>query len=200
LAPVEVPAAISIPALREAASEAVAAPSAVSLYRITDLTAFPTDSARFFDFDYRDTLCAMIEAVIEVESPMRTDILCQRIARAHGWSRTGSRIRERIELHLRDYDRTMESSGEFIWKAGAVAEIHPYRAPASDEARRSIPDVPLAELAAMARNNPGLLDEPDPARELARLLGVERLAAASRLRLEEAITRAQGAAPAKAEG
>ena len=46
-----------------------------------------------------------------------------------------------------------------------------------------------AELAAVVRANPDLLDEPDPARELARLLGVERLAAGSRLRLDEAIAR-----------
>ncbi|WP_315760824.1 DUF3320 domain-containing protein [Sphingomonas sp. Y38-1Y] len=161
-------------------------------YRITDLTGFAADPDQFYEFAYRDALRAMIAAVIETESPLRTDILCQRVARAHGWLRTGGKIRDRIDMHLRGYDRTQESSGEFIWKAGAVTDFHPYRSPHGDEARRAIPDIPLAELAAVVRDNPDLLEEPDPARELARLLGVERLAAGSRARLDEAIARGRG--------
>lgn len=160
-------------------------------YHVTDLSGFPADPDQFFEFGYRDILRRMIEAIIETESPLRTDILAQRLARAHGWLRTGGRIRERIDLHLRDLDRTAESSGEFIWKKGAVSDILPYRQPASEEARRSIGDIPLAELTAVVLDNPDLLDEPDPARELARLLGVERLAAVSRARLDEAIARAR---------
>jgi len=158
-------------------------------YRVTDLTSFAADPDRFFEFAYRDTLRGMVVAVIETEGPLRTDILCQRIARAHGWLRTGGRIRERIDMHLREFDRTHESSGEFIWKPGTVADVRSYRWALSDEARRAIPDIPLAELAGVIRDNPGLLDEPDPARALAQLLGVERLAAGSRVRLDEAFQR-----------
>lgn len=170
-------------------------PSSDGLYCLTDLALFPIDPARFHKFAYGDTLRSMVEAVIEAESPLRTDILYQRIARAHGWLRTGARIRDRIDLHLRDLDRTQESSGEFLWKVGEVADVHPYRPPANDDAKRAIPEIPLAELTAVIRANPGLLDETDPARELARLLGVERLAAGSRARLEEAIARAIGSDP-----
>ena len=166
-----------------------------TLYHITDLSAFPVAPERFYEFGYRDVLRGMISAVIDTESPLRTDILCQRIARVHGWLRTGGKIRERIELHLRGFDRTSESSGEFIWKQDAVLDIQPYRAPSSEEARRAIGDIPLAELAWIVTENPGLIDESDPARELARLLGVERLAAASRTRLEEAIARARTTTP-----
>lgn len=160
-------------------------------YHVTDLSGFPADPDQFFEFGYRDILRRMIEAIIETESPLRTDILAQRLARAHGWLRTGGRIRERIDLHLRDLDRTVESSGEFIWKKGVVSDILPYRQPADEDARRSIGDIPLAELTAVLLDNPDLLDEPDPARDLARLLGVERLAAVSRARLDEAIARAR---------
>lgn len=161
-------------------------------YRITDLTGFSADPERFFDFAYGDSLRAMVAAVIETESPLRTDIVRQRVARAHGWLRTGGKIRERIDMHLRDYDRTQESSGEFIWKAGAVTDVLPYRFPNGDEARRTIPDIPLAELSAVIRDSPDLLEKPDPARELARMLGVERLTAVSRARLDEAIARGHG--------
>ena len=48
-----------------------------------------------------------------------------------------------------------------------------------------------AELAWVVRENRDLLDQSDPARDLARLLGVERLAAPARVRLDEAIARAR---------
>lgn len=104
---------------------------------------------------------------------------------------SGGRIRERIDLHLRGLDTTSESSGEFLWRKGAVLEIAPYRKAASEDARRPIADIPLAELASVVLDNSDLLDQPDPARDLARLLGVERLAAVSRARLDEAIARAR---------
>ncbi|RWM47846.1 MAG: DUF3320 domain-containing protein [Mesorhizobium sp.] len=160
-------------------------------YRITDLTSFRADPEQFFEFGYTSTLRAMIEAVIETESPLRADVLAQRVARAHGWLRTGGRIRERIDLHLRGMDRTQESSGEFVWKQGDVMDFLSYRQPVNEDARRSIGDIPLAELASVVIDNPGLLDRLDPARDLAHLLGVERLAAISRARLDEAIARAR---------
>jgi len=160
-------------------------------YSVTDLSSFQADPDQFFEFGYRDTLRGMIQSIVETESPLRTDILAQRLARAHGWLRTGGRIRERIDIHLRGFDTTRESSGEFIWKKGAVLDILPYRQPANEDARRPIADISLAELASVVLNNPELLDEPDPARDLARLLGVDRLAAVSRARLDEAIARAR---------
>ncbi len=71
-----------------------------------------------------------------------------------------------------------------------MAEVHPYRA-GEGEARRSISDIPLSELAAIVIANRGLLDESDPALSMARVIGVERLAATSRARLEEAIEKAR---------
>ncbi|WP_342585972.1 DUF3320 domain-containing protein [Zhengella mangrovi] len=88
----------------------------------------------------------MFDAVIAQEAPLRTHILAQRVARAHGWLRTGARIRERIEQHLRDADKTMESSGESIWSKGSVAAVVDYRPPADEDNRRSVADISLAEL------------------------------------------------------
>lgn len=161
-----------------------------SVYRLADLSAFKVDPDSFFEFSYRPTLMAMVQAVMDAEAPMREDVLAQRIACAHGWLRTGSRIRERIALHLKDFDRTEESSGSFLWKKDTVTEVYLYRAGDGD-ARRSVFDTPLSELSAIIISNPDLLDETDPALSMARVMGVERLAGTSRARLEEAIARAQ---------
>jgi hypothetical protein len=66
-----------------------------------------------------------------------------------------------------------------------------YRRSGNEESRRAIADIPLAELASVVVENPDLLDMPDPARDMARLLGVERLAATARARLDEAVERAR---------
>ena len=62
-----------------------------------------------------------------------------------------------------------------------------YRAPIDAAARRSIADTPLADLATLVVSQPALLQEDDRPLTLARLLGVERLAATSRARLDEAL-------------
>lgn len=160
-------------------------------YRVTDLSAFKANPDDFYEFTYRHTLKAMIEAVMDTESPLLADVLAQRIARAHGWLQTGPRIRERIDLHLRDYDTTDESSGIFLWKKGCIVDFLPYRPFVDEASRRNIAKIPLAELAWVAKDNPDLMDMPDPARELARLIGVERLAASARARLDEALLRAR---------
>jgi very-short-patch-repair endonuclease len=178
-----------------AAPVPIAAAPPEPAYIVADLSKIAADPERFHEADYRATLLAMIEAVMAAEAPVRDDILAQRIARAHGWQRTGSRIRDRIDAHLRGYERTAEGDATFLWRPGSVADLMPYR-PASDPGeRRSILDTPLAELAGAAARNRALLDEADPPLALARALGVERLSAPSRSRLEAAIARVNGASP-----
>ena len=166
-------AAEAMPILAHAAS-APHETTTVERYRITDLSGIVADPNQFYDFAYRNTLKAMVDAVVAQEAPVLEDVLAQRIARAHGWLRTGSRIRERVGLHLRDLDRTVESSGTFIWPKDGVAELLDYRPPFDADSRRSIADIPLAELAAVVMANRAVLDQFDPALDLARLLGVGR--------------------------
>ena len=45
------------------------------------------------------------------------------------------RLGERIALHLRDVDRTSESSGDFVWRKGTVAPVIDYRQTQDGEAR-----------------------------------------------------------------
>jgi hypothetical protein len=166
-------------------------PESPAAYAPAELSAFHPDPDRFFELGYRDVLRRMIATIMVHESPLRAETLAQRISRAHGWQRTGGRIREQITMLLQDVDRTEESSGEFLWRLGAVVDILPFRPPANEEARRPIVEIALAELAGAVHANPALLAETDPARELGRLLGVERLSAGPRARLDEAIARAR---------
>lgn len=158
-------------------------------YLTADLSAFTARPDQFFEDGYGATLAAMIETVIDCEAPVREDVLAQRIARVHGWLRTGPRIKARIAQCLGDAERTAETSGDFLWRAGSVRDLIAYRAPSGEASRRSVAEIPLAELAYVADRNRHVLEEPDPALALARLLGIDRLAASTRPRLAEAIER-----------
>jgi very-short-patch-repair endonuclease len=160
-------------------------------FRSADLSSIAADPDCFFDFSYRPTLQAMVDAVMDAEAPVRDDVLAQRIARAHGWLRTGARIREQIALHLRGLARTAETSGSFLWKPGSVAPRVQFRKPAGPDHRRNLGEISIAELADFIAEHPGALDEEDPPLVYARLLQVERLASPSRERLQEAILRSQ---------
>ncbi|MFG1344604.1 DUF3320 domain-containing protein [Xanthobacter autotrophicus DSM 431] len=159
-------------------------------YRVTDLSSFTPQPDAFFEESYAPRLAAMVEAVLACEGPVREDVLAQRIARAHGWLRTGARIRAQIAPHLASQERTRESSGDFLWQAGTVRRILTYRAPSGGATRRGIDEIPLAELASVVANNAAVLAEKDSLLALARRIGFDRLGAATRVRLQEAIDRA----------
>lgn len=156
----------------------------------TDLSEFKADPDSFFEYSYRSTIQAMVDAIAEHEAPLREEVLAQRIARAHGWLRTGARIRDQIAHHLRRLERTDEKPGAFLWKPGTISARVPFRPAQSEIHRRALSDICLAELVDSVLSHRSALDEPDPPLVYARLLHLERLAASSRERLEEAIARA----------
>ncbi|MBB6307915.1 DUF3320 domain-containing protein [Xanthobacter tagetidis] len=158
-------------------------------YLTADLSAFTARPDQFFEKSYGPTLAAMIETVLDCEAPVREDVLAQRIARVHGWLRTGPRIKARITHCLDTVERTAESSGDFLWRAGSVRDLVAYRAPSGEASRRAVAEIPLAELAYVVDRNRHILEEPDPPVALARLLGIDRLTAVTRPRLAEAIER-----------
>lgn len=185
------PSPLEIGERRAASPQEVTAASRPGFFATTDLSTFKADPDRFFEFAYRPTIQDMVDAIMNTEAPVRDDVLAQRVARAHGWLRTGARIREQIALHLRALDRTEETSGTFLWKPGTVSARVPFRKPHGPDHRRSLAEICIAELADFIVSHPSVLDEDDPPLVYARLMQVERLAAPSRERLIEAIALAR---------
>lgn len=159
-------------------------------FRIVDLSGFKTEADLFFEFSYRPTIEALIDAVMTAEAPVREDVLAQRIARAHGWLRTGARIRDQVSRHLENYEQTNETPGSFLWLPGTVTERLTFRRPHGPDHRRPLAEIALAELVDFILAHTHALDEDDPPLVYARLLDIERLAAPSRERLQEAIEKA----------
>jgi hypothetical protein len=117
-------------------------------------------------------------------------LLARRIARAHGWLRTGGRIRERVfELARVRYRTTDEDVGTFYWPEHlSPAEEPPFREPTDEDSVRAADEISLPELTSLARAviAKGTGGE-EVYRAMARKLGLQQLRAASRARLESAV-------------
>ena len=96
------------------------------------------DPARFFDLLYAPQIQRMIEHVIASEGPVLDDVLVRRIARAHGFQRSGSRIRDHVLRFVpRDIPTTEERDLTFYWPRGATpSEVTSFRRPFGEEIGR----------------------------------------------------------------
>lgn len=145
----------------------------------------------FFERSYDDVLQKMIRYVVEVEGPVLDAVLARRIARAHGWQRTGGRIQERVNQLARAVcEVTEEDVGTFYWLKGISQLDVPFRAP-RDEASRTVDEICLQELVSLARAVRASARPGESAlSSMARELGLSRVRAAARVRLERAIQEA----------
>jgi hypothetical protein len=152
------------------------------------------DADRFFENGYDTVLQPMVEWVVEREGPILDAVLARRIARAHGFQRTGGRIQERVEaLARRRYRMTEEASGTFYWPDDLPPSSNvAFRRPAGEDNNRGVEEVCEAELTSLARAvlSRGF-DGQDALISMARELGLQRLREASRGRLEDALQRAK---------
>lgn len=141
----------------------------------------------FFDDDYSKTIQAMAQAILEAQAPIRDDALAREIARAHGFGRTGNRIKQRVMKLLKGVTTTREPVGRFLWLEPVAPVAIPFRYPPDDGERRSLDEIAMPELVGLIKSRPDLARCEDPALAFAREIGLARLARAARERLEEAL-------------
>jgi hypothetical protein len=145
------------------------------------------DPDAFFNPEYEEVLSAMIAHVIHQEGPVLDSILAQRIARAHGWVRTGARILARVaEIAKRDHRITLETGGGFYWPSHYETDGHVrFRRPSDVDSFRSVDEISLPELISLARH---LIDSGTPSdgllQGMAKEIGLQKVSAQSRSRLE----------------
>lgn len=149
---------------------------------------------RFFDADYSETLARMAREVLEIQGPILDDALVREIARAHGFARTGNRIKQRVLEFLPNATFTIEAAGRFLWPELVAHESIPFRYHVEEDARRSLNEIAMPELIGLVRENAALASSDDFALALAREIGLARLASSARIRLEEAIAAAERSA------
>jgi len=157
-------------------------------YRVTDFAdlSHQINPELFYSDEYDPVLADLIDRVLAHEAPILDSLLVQRIARAHGFMRSGRLIRERVlELVEQKYHLQRNATEDlFVWlNESHRHEWAHYRAPATDNDVRSIEEIALEELKAAA----SAVSAEDQALEVARLFGIKRLNSTARSKIEEAI-------------
>lgn len=165
------------------------ADTAARAYRVCDLSEWDTEPESFYDARYDDRLQEMLNALLEAEGPLHEDLVAQRVARAHGWTRTGKRIKQRVFDQLAAFTKTTESTGHFYWAEEEAPETIPFRMAACEEDRRAIEHISIAELCGALNANVDVLQADDPEGDLGRALGYSRVTRNMRQRLHEALER-----------
>jgi very-short-patch-repair endonuclease len=179
-----------LPMMQYAKVEPAKASHSFDSYSEVDIedAGFATNPNAFFEDGYASILSAMIDFVVNGESPLRDDVLARRIARAHGWLRTGSRIQERVnQLAGKRYHFAQEGELTFVWKSRDDITGIRFRAPLFGE-NRAVEDVSTPELAELAKQifESGIHEKIDGMSAMANKLGLQRLRAASKERLANA--------------
>jgi Protein of unknown function (DUF3320) len=129
----------------------------------------------------------MVEHLVETEGPIYFDVLVERVARAHGFQRSGETVQKVIDdaLGRHRYPCSKDVDRDVIWPAHAIIEKIAYRGTMG----REHADIPLLELAGLADllRARGLEEEEDIVRAMKDHFGLARLAMPTRQRFEVAV-------------
>jgi very-short-patch-repair endonuclease len=185
------PASTSIDGLGEVQEQAsldedvVANPELMSELQVDTV---PVDADAFYEPSYDDRLRHMVERVAAIEGPVRDTVLARRIARAHGWQRTGARIQDRVSsIAMACLKSTEEDVGVFFWANDRGPEV-PLVFRGAPDVERSVEEICMAELVALAKVVAMEGKAGDSAViAMAHRLGLHRVRAASRSRFEKAL-------------
>ena len=139
---------------------------------------------RFFEQEYAAVLKELVSSLVINHGPLPLSLLAKQVANAHGWQRTGRRIFERVTQCLDNVDCHDEFGTTFVWPHDGYVKIAPFRF----RPDRSLRETSRSEIAGLIAKNSEILARSDDAvLELARLAGVSRLSADSRVYLEDCI-------------
>ena len=144
----------------------------------------------FYESSYDTVLQPMVEWVVQREGPVLDAVLARRIARAHGFQRTGSRIQERVEQIARLlFNTTDDVEGTFYWPRGVDTRAEfAFRWPSGEDSVRGVEEICEPELVSLARWVLGMGKTGEEALiAMAREIGLMKLRAASRGKLEKAL-------------
>jgi very-short-patch-repair endonuclease len=156
--------------------------------------SFEVSAAAFFDASYDVQLRAMVEQIVGLEGPIRDTVLARKIARVHGWQRTGARIQERISaIALSCLTHTEEDVGVFFW-ANERGPGAPIVFRGDSDAGRNVDEICTTELMSLAKSVLAEGKEGDVAViAMANRLGMHHVRAASRGRFESVLEAAHHA-------
>jgi very-short-patch-repair endonuclease len=158
------------------------------IYQMMDYSGFSSsiDPENFYSDSYDATLVELLKETLRLEAPIASDLLIQRIARAHDFKRTGRLIRERVLALVDDHFHLGKDliGGNFVWLTEEAPDLAiPIRTAKSGETSRNIEEIPCEEIIAAAIH----AGVGCSAFQIARIFGIRRLASPGKERIDRAI-------------
>jgi hypothetical protein len=134
----------------------------------------------------RERLRHVIRAVVAEQSPIHADALCRAVGKQLGLGRAGGKLRSAVLDEAGEmFRQSAEDVGSFFWSEGQSPETcRAFRSRGPDEPCR-VGEIAMPELAALAGSVQHVKGG-DPVLRMARGLGLARVGAAARSRLEAA--------------
>jgi hypothetical protein len=133
-----------------ATSPAVATNGAEYAATNFSLLGLRLDPARFYDREYEVVLNCMVALTLQHEAPIYEDVLVARIARAHGFQRSGDRIQRAVSKVVgRKYRKTQDDGRTVVWGEDSPETVLVSYRKSQSEVRSHV-DTPVAELASLA--------------------------------------------------
>jgi very-short-patch-repair endonuclease len=178
-------------------------PDAARPYQIADpaSSGCAPDPELFYDPLHRKRIRAMVSHVIEIEGPIYEDLLVQRLARAHGFSRAAGRIREVVVRAIDDQNvRTIDDDRTLVWPKNTDAAAPVYFRSAPTDIRDHN-DIPLVELRSLALTFVADgADHEEAVRRMAAEFGLGKLRENTRRRFERALSKEDLSPEAEVDG
>lgn len=154
------------------------------------------DPEAFYDPDYRFTLRDLGVGIIDRFGPITHRHLCQKIARMHGFQRTGSQIRKTVwaAVHKERQIQKGPSGENIFWpRHQAPQEVLEFRGLEFDGDERAWKQVPHPEKLGLALEAIFTGNRRDPLAYMVDRLGLGRLTVRTRTELEELLREAERA-------
>ncbi len=140
----------------------------------------------FYDIRYTDTLKKLIRDIVNLEAPIREDVIARRVARAHDFKKTGRKIFDVVSHIVRgEYKLILDEGHNFIWPVDVdPAGWNIARFPANEESKRTVEEISTEELKAFAIF---FKSSANSVEEIKRALGFARLKTPAKNRIEKAV-------------
>ena len=148
--------------------------------------------AEFYNSDYRPTIRAVSLNYIDANGPVTFNHLAKKIARLHGFQRTGVKIRDQVRASILDQrlSTKSESSQVIYWPENATPKpVIAFRGLGGGDEQRGWGDIPLPERVGLARE--ALTKSADPMSYIKDALGVSRAGSMFQEEIRRAIDLAQ---------
>jgi DNA polymerase III delta prime subunit/very-short-patch-repair endonuclease len=160
---------------------------------LSDLAA-TRDITLFYDPTYDAKLRRMVLRVIETEGPIYDSVLVTRIRDAHGFGRAADRMRQRIMGAVdRQIRRIPEVGSDRVVLCHPATDLSAIAFRESPSGQRDVEDIPIMELAALARTlDVGNKFDDEAVTALRDAIGGARVGAPMRARFMAAIEMARG--------